>query len=193
MTEDQKRLLAAGIAVLPDELNHATYLYLLEALLVERPAKEVRLYCRCDGGDSRSAFAIVDLIAQHGNVVGLLVGEADSAAVPIFAACQQRFVSAHGALGLHKVSWDGSRILDSESAALLAKDYENAERVSADLLAGISGQTSDYWYSVIQSAHGHAVKLIESGELIARGMAQPLHQLDAKPLSLAWVSTMGSR
>lgn len=177
MKETQSELLKRGVIVLPEVLEHTVYELFVQALVVERPADEVRVYCRGDGGSSRTAFAVVDLILQHGNVTGVLFGEANSSHVPIWAACQRRYVSRHGAIGLHKVSWDGTRQIDSQYARLLADEFDHTEACVAELLASISNEAPPYWLGIIQDAGSSGVRMIYANELLARGMAQPLTAL----------------
>ena len=125
---DLKLLKKRGIVVLPQEIEHDTYRMLLEALIIAKD-RQVKLFCRGDGGCSRTALAMVDLIQHHGDVIGLLPGEANSSHVTIWAGCKERYVYPNGLIGLHKVAWaESSFHADSRSARLISDEFERAER-----------------------------------------------------------------
>lgn len=181
MNDTQKQRLANGVFILPDEITHALYEDLLEALLVLRPHDEVRLFCRGDGGGTRTTLAIVDLIAQHGNVTGVLHGAAFSAHGLVWASCQRRYVSPNGCIGLHKVAGTDYGQMDSTYARHIAAEYERVEQIAAELLARISGRTSGFWYDLMQDAGSSGCKIVEAARLIDMRMAHPLSALP--PLS----------
>lgn len=174
MNEMQARLLAQGIVVLPEEIEHSTYEYVLEALL-ERPNKQVVMYCKGDGGDSRSAMAMVDLIGLHGDVVGLLVGEANSSHATIWASCQTRYVSAHGGIGLHKVAWSNfSGRADSHNLKLVAQEFDTTEAKTAAILAKASNRDADWWLKTIQETGSSGIRQFDAARLIEMEMARPI-------------------
>lgn len=177
MNDTQKKLLARGVIVLPDVLEHSVYELFVEALVIDRPTDEIRVYCKGKGGDSRTAFAIVDLITQHGNVTGVLVGEAMSSHVPIWASCQRRYVSPHGVIGLHRVSAYVEIPIDSRYASLMSVDFFRTDEATATLLAGISSCDFAYWYDKISSAGNGGCDLVAARDLIMGGMALPLADL----------------
>lgn len=177
MNETQAKLLKRGVIVLPEVLEHAVYELFVEALVIERPTDEVRVYCKGNGGDSRTAMAIADLIDQHGNVTGVLLGEAMSSHVVIFSACQKRFVSPSGALGVHGASKYIDMPIDARTASLIAVEYARANRLTAVRLAHISDQPLSYWLEMIEHAGCGGVDLIAADTMVARGMAKHLSQL----------------
>lgn len=174
MTDDQKRLLERGIVVLPEEITHDAYGLLLDAL-DQMTSTTVRLYCRGNGGCSSSALAMADLIAQHGDVVGMLPGLAASSHATVWAACQRRFVYPHGCLGLHKVSWDGiSTRADSLSLRLYAEQWARTERAVAGLLGAAGCPSSSDWYDRIQQAGSAGIVIVDALELVELQMARPV-------------------
>ena len=174
MDEQRLKLLNRGVLVLPENIDHSTYELVLEALMLKAD-EEVQMYCRGNGGDSASAIAIVDLIDQHGNVVGLLPGEAASNHATIWAACQQRFVYPRGCLSLHKVARHSlSSRVDSQSLRLMAEDYERVERVIADILAEASNRSAAFWYNLLQETGSGGLYQFEAKRLIEMEMAKPI-------------------
>jgi ATP-dependent protease ClpP protease subunit len=123
-------------------------------------------------------LAIVDLIEQHGNCVGLLVGAAISSHSAIWTACQRRYVSPNASIGIHKVAWTDMDKVDSRDARLLTLESERTEQIISELLARISGKPSSHWFDMMQDAGSNGCKLIEAATLIKLGMAHPLADLD---------------
>jgi len=164
--------------VLPETIHHSTYEMVLEALLIKSGA-ELRLYCRGNGGDSASALAIVDLIDQHGNVVGLLPGEAASNHALIWAACHRRFIFPRGCLALHKVARHSlSSRVDSQSLRLIADDYDRVERLIADILSLASTEAPTFWYHLLQETGSGGLCRLEAERLIDLEMARPIIELE---------------
>lgn len=178
----EKLVKSRGIIVLPEEIDHDTYAMLLEGLViarVERPRQPVILYCRGDGGCSRSALAMVDLIREHGNVIGMLPGEANSSHVTVWAGCTERYVYPHAAIGLHKVAYyEMNSRMDSKSAQLIGREFEQTERKVATLLAEISNKDADHWFDVMQTTGSSGVTQFDAEEIIAMEMAKPIDTFD---------------
>ena len=178
MDEKQEKLLTErGVLVLPQEIEHETYEVVLEALLIAA-GKEVRLHCNGDGGNSRAALAMVDLIRQHGQVTGLLAGMASSSHGVIWAGCTRRFVYPMGCIGLHMVGWNAfnSRI-DSVTAAQIAHEYDAGDRQNAEVFAAASIMPCDYWYKLLRDTGSGHVVTFEAVKLIEMGMARPVSEL----------------
>lgn len=175
MNETQERLLARGVIVLPQDIEHDTYQYVLEALLT-RPGP-VRLYCAGDGGDSGSAFAIADLIREHGQVIGLLPGSAASNHVTVFAACGQRYVYPMGRIGVHKVAWANvNGRTDSQSLWVNAAAFEATERSIAALLASASRLDAEWWFNKMQAAGSGGVVEFDADYIVKLGLARPVQE-----------------
>jgi ATP-dependent protease ClpP protease subunit len=174
-----------GVLVLPEDIEHSTYTLLLEALL-HLGDKPLTLYCRGNGGSTRSAMAMVDLIRQHGNVTGLLPGEANSSHGIVFAACQHRFVYPHARLGIHKVSWDGlSTRIDNDTLRLIAEDYEISDRVNARILAKASSHSEEWWYDMIQKAGSGGLIHFHAQQIREVEMARPIEEYQTEKKSEA--------
>jgi hypothetical protein len=176
MNDTQSKLLKKNVIVLPNGISPDAYEYVLEALM-DTPDQKVQLYCRGNGGESRDAFAIADLIQQHGQVIGILAGAACSSHIICWAACSERYVYPYGALELHMVSSYISVPIDFTYAKLLAEGQDLADRRTAELLAKISEISCEYWLTMIHSASSSGSTAILADELIAKGMARPIGEL----------------
>lgn len=175
MNETQERLLKAGVMALGSEIDHETYRYVLEALLLH--PGPVQLYCAGDGGDSGCALAIVDLIGQHGQVTGMLPGHAMSNHVTVWAACQNRYVFPMGRIGVHKVAWESvNGRTDGQSLTRWAKAFDDIERDIATVLAGASDQDVQWWLQRMQHAGSGGIVEFDAKTLIALGMARPIRE-----------------
>lgn len=165
-----------GIVILPDEITHDTYRWIAETLLMKAD-RQIVLYCAGDGGSVRPGLAIVDLIYQHGNVVGMLPGGALSVHSWIWAACQTRYVYPHGGIGVHKVGYSElNRGLDSKSAAQLTSELEQYERYIAGIFAGASRSSADWWFEQIQKAGREEYDMYPAARLMGLAMAKPAHE-----------------
>jgi ATP-dependent protease ClpP protease subunit len=175
MNEQAWRLLEKhATVVLPEEIDHSVYVMMLEAL-IEKRSEPIKLYCRGDGGDTRAALAIVDLLRQHGQVIGFLAGEANSSSAVIWAGTARRYVYPLGAIGLHKVSLGSLNTrVDSLYAAQIAREYTITEERIAALLESISTRSAGKWSDLINDAGSGGIKQIFADELISLKMAQPI-------------------
>lgn len=184
MNETQKALLAKGVVVLPNRIEHEVYEYVLEALAI-RP-EQVVMYCKGDGGDVSSALAIVDLIQQHGNVVGMLPGEANSSHATIFAGCQERYVYPNGFMGVHQIAWDSHNgRLDSHNLRLLSVDFDAADGQVAGILAAASNKSMDWWYKVIRDTGSGGVTRYPARQMIQLGLARDVGEFHERARSVS--------
>lgn len=177
MEDKQIELLARhGVLVLPVEIEHETYVLLLEALL-HLGDKPLTLYCRGDGGSTRAAHAMCDLIRQHGKVTGMLPGEANSAHGIVWAACEHRYVYPHARLGVHQCGYDslGTRV-DSQLLSQIARDYMTSDRLNANILAAASVRSPEWWYNVIKEAGSGGVVHFRARDLREMDMARPIEE-----------------
>lgn len=169
----EKLLVEHGVLVLPEEIDHNTYVLMVEALIIMR-GKRMALYCRGDGGCSRSALAIVDMLRDHGDVDGILYGEANSSHAAIWAACARRWVSPNAMIGVHMVSWDSLNTrMDAKSAHLIKTQFEIKDRLFAETFAEASSESVEWWLSHIQMTSG-AVQRIGASWMIESQMAKPI-------------------
>lgn len=177
MTFDEayKLLMEDDIIILPEEINHDTYVLLLRLLHSGRN-KAIDLYCRGDGGSSRDALAMADLIRAHGEVTGLLAGAANSSHATIWASCATRYVYPLATIGLHRVSWSEVPHVDARSARLVSAEFEATDRCIAGILAGAAKPeyNSDYWWTLLQDTGSRGVQEFTAQQMIDMGMALPI-------------------
>lgn len=196
MDDQQKTLLNDhGVVVLPEELDHDAFVLVLTACLM-RPDQEIRLYCRGNGGSCRSAFAIIDIIQDHGNVVGLLTSEANSNHGVIFAGCPRRYVYPRGMLGLHRTALDAMYHVDMPYAKNRFQELEVGDRANAKIFAAACSDQAqwgeDFWYSQLDQQGSKGLVQFDADFLIRCGMARPIRELHAPRFaqSLAWENSL---
>lgn len=162
MNDMQRRLLdETAVLMLPEVIDHDAYQMVLEACLM-RQDKGIHLFCRGDGGSSRDAYAIIDVIRDHGNVTGFLPGDACSMHAIIWAACAKRFVYPLGTIGLHMVALNHIDHIDAKYAARIAGEYEATDRRNARILADACTSAGlqfgvDFWLNTIQHSGSHGI------------------------------------
>lgn len=176
MNETQKALLEKGVVVLPDVIEHDTYLYVLEAL-IERPERVV-MYCAGNGGSARDALAIVDLVQQHGHVVGMLMGFALSANSVIWASCIKRYVSPNGGIGVHRIaSRQSDSLIDIAKVNLIAEEYTYIEARMIEIYAAASRLHERTWHGILQEAGSDWYRWFGAAKLVGEmGMAQDISE-----------------
>lgn len=181
MDDQQKALLNEyGVLVLPETLEHDIFALVLTACLM-RPDKEIRLHCRGNGGDSRASYAIIDVIQQHGNVVGLLASEANSNHGVIFAGCPRRYVYPRAQLGLHRVAHDAMYHIDAPYAKNRYHEFEASDRANAKIYAAACNDQAQwgesFWYQQLDQQGSHGVVQFDATFMITCGMALPISEL----------------
>jgi ATP-dependent protease ClpP protease subunit len=177
MDEQAKTLLTEHhIIILPEDINHATYVMMVEALHIMKD-DPLALYCRGDGGETRCALAIVDLIKRHGKVTGILPGAAMSSHAMIFAACAYRYIYPNATIGVHQtaVSAIDTRF-DSRYAQQIANEFDINDRQTAVIMAGASNKSEDDWYEIIRSAGSGSYTCFNAEAMIEMNMARPIDE-----------------
>jgi hypothetical protein len=181
MTDDERKLLEEhGVLVLPEELEHSVYVLVLTACLM-RPDKEIRLYCRGNGGDTRASYAIIDLIHQHGNFTGLLPSEANSNHGVIFAACHRRYVYPYGQLGIHRTALSEMYHIDAPYAKNRYEEFEAGDRMNACVYGKACKDSrwgEAFWYRQIDTQGSRGLVQFDAAFLIECGMARPIVEMD---------------
>lgn len=181
MDDKQKALLNDyGVLVLPDEIDHQVFVLVLTACLM-RPDQPIKMYCRGGGGDATAARGIVDVIQQHGKVIGLLPGEANSSHGVIFAGCAERYVYAGASLGVHRVTLETLEDVDAHYAKNTHRRFDMLDRAAAKTLAGACKDQSKhgemFWYKAIDKQGGSGLKSFDADFMIKCGMAQSISEL----------------
>lgn len=166
------------VIILPDEIEHDSYEMVLESCL-RFPDLRLKLYCRGDGGDTRTGLAIVDIIRQHGRVVGILPSEANSTHALIFAGCPERYIYPLGRIGVHMVAWGNKGHVDSRAAKLTYDEFSQTDRLNAQILAEacLPQWNLEFWLNIINGTGSHGVTQFNSEFLIQCGMAKPIQAL----------------
>ena len=179
MNDNQRRLLDEwGCLMLPEIIEHDTYQMVLEACL-HRDDKGFHLFCRGNGGSSRDAYAIIDVIEDHSNVVGFLPGDACSMHAIIWAACAKRYVYPLGTIGLHMVALNQVEHIDAKYAASIAREYEASDRRNAMILATACTSAGlqfgcEFWLNTIRQNGSHGITEFDAHFLTTVcKMAQP--------------------
>lgn len=181
MDDQQKALLNDhGVLILPDEIDHDVFALVLTACLM-RPDQPIKMYCRGGGGDATAARGIVDVIQYHGQVVGLLPGEANSAHGTIFAGCSQRYVYPGACLGVHRVALGSIDSVDARYAKNWHVGFDILDRATAKTLAAACTDQKKYgesfWYKTIDKQGSSGLTRFDAAFLIKCGMAQPISEL----------------
>lgn len=182
MTDDERKLLEDhGVLILPDMIEHETFVLVLTACLM-RPDKPIKMYCRGGGGDAVAARAIVDVIQHHGHVIGILPSQANSSHGVIFAACAKRYVYPGGSLGVHRVVMSELTNVDAPYAQNWHGGFELLDRAAADTYAAACTDqkklSAAYWYRVIDKQGSSGLARFDAEFLIKTGMARPIAEMD---------------
>ncbi len=181
MDDQQKALLNEhGVLILPESLEHDVFALVLTACLM-RPDKEIRMYCRGNGGDCRASYAIIDIIQQHGNVVGLLTSEANSNHGVIFAGCPRRYVYPRGQLGIHRTALSEMYHIDASYALNRHEEMESGDRSNARIYSAACKDQKKwgekFWYKQLDQQGSRGLKQFDADFLIKCGMALPISEL----------------
>lgn len=181
MTDDERKLLTEyGVLILPEELEHDVFALVLTACLM-RPDKVIYMHCRGNGGDSRASYAIIDVIQQHGNVVGLLASEANSNHGVIFAGYPRRYVYPRAQLGLHRTAMNELNHVDAPYAKNRYHEFEASDRANAKIYAAAcQDQTlwgESFWYQHLDRQGSHGVVQFDAAFMITCGMAKPISEM----------------
>ena len=196
MDETQEKLLRErGVIVLPQDIEHATYVDVLSLLLLaetEWADKPIRLYCAGDGGSAPAAISIVDLVQQHGNVIGMLAGEATSSHVTVFAGCPERYVYPNASIGVHRLAWpDVGTRQDRVSLDNRAAELQIGEAKVASILAKASCKDEDWWLSEMRSAGSDGVRIFTTTDIISLGLAQHVSEYPPRGMHSVTLSQKG--
>lgn len=192
MNETQeKMLLQRGVMVLPDSIEHETYQDILALLLLAESAwadKPLRLFCAGQGGSAPDAMAIVDLIQVHGNVIGMLPGEAQSSHVTVWAGCAARYIYPLASIGVHCLKWSNLNTRQDRQS-LRQRDEElmmgeaNVARVLAEACRMEFGVS--FWLNAMRDAGSDGVRIFNAATVVKMGMAKSIHRYYPQPLTPA--------
>lgn len=168
--------------IVPETIEYDFYKQVLEVMIERQWARSVNVedtlpplyfYFRSNGGSSRDAMAVVNLIQADGNVHGVIVGDTISCAATIWASCQQRSVIGDSVarIGIHPVSWDGIEgIFDAKRLAVKADEFEWIDRRQIEIYTKASNRPVSWWRDLYQDAG--KLSWLSADTLIDIGMAQ---------------------
>lgn len=179
LSDEAKQLLdERGLFVMPSEIDHDAFkLVVYVCALYDKP---LTFHCHGDGGDTAAAFGIVDVMRQHGNITGLLAGEANSSSGVIFAACTHRYVYPHGTLGVHGCTMSQLNTVDLAYAHTWMKELETTDRKMAQIFSDATNAPFEFWVEMITRQGGQGYTRLETQFLIECGMARPIEELSKK-------------
>lgn len=134
-----------NIIYTPDDLDGASYLILSKALEYchrNFPNEPIILRICGNGGSIYHGMALYDQISDYGNVIGVATGRVYSAHVRIWLACQTRYITPNGVIGLHRVM-NGYSLNTAQDAALAASEMQ---RLTDLLIHELDRMTEDSYH-----------------------------------------------
>jgi ATP-dependent protease ClpP protease subunit len=148
-------LLDHAIIITPEELNEAAYLDLSTSLFLARhqhPNRPITIRITGDGGETKYAFALYDLIQSDTNITGLILGSASSSHTILWCACQTRLIAPNAKFGLHQPSRLGFEYPHAHSdLQAAAHDLKSITERTAHCYADASTKPYDQWLAILQS------------------------------------------
>jgi len=138
----------------------------LFARLIELPRRSrgVIFFDSC-GGSAYIGLGLASLIRLRGlDAIGVVAGECSSAALLPFAACRQRYVTAHSTLLFHPIRWQSEESVRFEEAEEWARHFRAMEEDLDQLLSrlfGIPVEKLAEWTRPGRFVAGH--ELVEAG------------------------------
>jgi ATP-dependent Clp protease, protease subunit len=139
--------------------------------LLELPAGgECVFYIDSAGGSVFGALAVMTLMRHRGlEGTAIVLGECSSAAILLFAACRQRFVTAYSTLLFHRMRWQSEKRIGSEEAFLWARHFEAMEKDIDDLQVRLFGAAEEQ-----VRAWTRASEYVTGPQVVAAGLAKLL-------------------
>jgi hypothetical protein len=141
----------------------------------EHSDKEIYLDCTGDGGLLSECMAVASLIKTHGNVTGILVGQAKSSHVTVFAHCHNRLIYPYSSIALHPtkifIEGDGSQGIDVNTAYCMYQDLKACDDFNLDSLVAASNKGRTWWENRYYKTVSY-LNTINAPELIHIGFAK---------------------
>jgi ATP-dependent protease ClpP protease subunit len=120
------------------------------------------------GGSAYIGLALASLIRLRGlQAVGVVAGECSSAALLPFAACSERYVTAHATLLFHPVRWQSEEQVRLEEAAEWARHFQLMEADHDRLLAALFGCAPE-----VIAPWNQKGRFVSGQELVDAGLAK---------------------
>ena len=122
------------------------------------------------GGSIYCGLALASIIKLRGlRAIGVVAGECSSATILPFAACEERFVTAHSTLLFHPIRWHSDEEVRLEEAAEWARHFKLLEEDMDALLVrmlNISPEKLETWT--------RPGRFVSGTEFVAEGLAKML-------------------
>ena len=164
-----------SVFVMPAEINHEVFKLVVYVctLYADTP---LAFHCQGDGGDTTAGLGIVDIIRHHGQITGLLAGEANSCSGAIFAGCAVRYVYPHGSVGVHGCAMNDLTRVDASYARTWLRELDKVDIQIAQIFADASTIPYDDWVTKIAAQGGAGYTRVHAEDLVACGMAKPISE-----------------
>jgi ATP-dependent Clp protease protease subunit len=112
----------------------------VKALLEVPPGGECVFYIDSAGGSVFGALAVLTLLRQRKlGASAVVIGECSSAALLLFAACRQRYVTRYSTLLFHQMRWQSEKRVNAQEALHWAKHFEDMEKDIDELQVRLFG------------------------------------------------------
>lgn len=136
--------------------------------LVDVPARSRGiLYFDSCGGSVYTGLALATLIrTRELHATAIVVGECSSAALMPFAACRNRFVTAHSTLLFHPMRWQSEEDVRLEEATEWARHFKQLESDLDGLVARLLNLTNEKLATWTRPG-----RFVNGKELAAEGLA----------------------
>ncbi len=122
------------------------------------------------GGSIYCGLALASIIKLRGlRAIGVVAGECSSATIVPFAACEDRYVTAHSTLLFHPIRWQSDEEVRLEEAAEWTRHFKLLEEDMDGLLVkmlGVSPEKLQAWT--------RPGRFVSGPEFVAEGLAKML-------------------
>jgi ATP-dependent Clp protease protease subunit len=112
----------------------------IKQMLELPPGSDVVFYIDSAGGSVYGAVAVYTLMRQRRlRGTAVVLGECSSAALLLFAACEDRQVTRYSTLMFHRMRWQSEKRIIAEEAHLWARHFDELEKELDELQARLFG------------------------------------------------------
>ena len=168
MAKTRGRKRASEIAVIGDVDDWEAEV--VKALIDLPPGSECVFYIDSAGGSVYGALAVLTLLRHRQmKATAIVIGECSSAALLLFAACRQRFVTPHSVLLFHRMRWQSDKRIPSPEAYLWAKHFAEMEQDIDKLQARLFGMAEETIRTWTEGGH-----YVTGQQVVDAGLAQML-------------------
>jgi ATP-dependent protease ClpP protease subunit len=142
----------------------------VKALLDLPPRSDCVFYIDSAGGSVYGSLAVLTLLRHRQmEATAVVLGECSSAAILLFAACRQRFVTPYSVLLFHRMRWQSERRIPSQEAYLWAKHFDEMEKDMDKLQARLFGVSEELIHNWTEGGH-----YVTGAQVVEAGLAQML-------------------